>query len=1059
MPAERRRAAAIALLLLGSGFCGLVYEISWLRLLRLVFGTSTAASAVALATFLGGLGFGGLLLGPRADRVRNPLRLYANLEMAVALAAAVSPPLILLVRWLYIALGGTPGLGAAGGMAVRLVLAALVLGLPAFLMGGTLPAAARAVQRAVDQGRRTVGVLYGPNTLGAVAGSIATTFVLLELLGTNLTVWVAALLNLAVALAARILAGRLPPPDAAPPDPGSHGWVAEHHGPEAGRRDAAAPGPAAPVALVLVAAAAVGFAFLLMELVWYRLLVPLLGGSLYTLGGVLSVALLGVGLGGLLYATGSERRRPTLTLFVWSCVLEALFLALPYALGDRLAVLAMALRPLGFVGFAPLVAVSLLVTVLVVFPAAVVAGYQFPLLVALLGSGGREVGRQVGLAYACNTMGAILGALAGGFGLLPLLSAPGVWRAVVFVLLALAAASVGAAARAGVPLRRGVAPVLVGLLGGWLCTAEGPTAFWRHAGIGAGQLRAQPAGPNELRSLLHDQRREILWAVDGVESTVALNRGDGDAFVVNGKNDGNAIADAPTQVMGGLLAALLHPNPRRVLVIGLGTGSTAGWLAQVPSVERVDVVELEPAIVRVAAACAPVNHDVLADPKVHVVIGDGREFLLAASAVYDVIFSEPSSLSRAGIASLFTREFYDAAARRLTDDGIFAQWLQTYEIGPPTVRTVYATLGAVFPSIETWQTQPGDLVLTARRRAQPHDLARLGPRVEREPVRSALAFTWGVQGVEGLYAAFVGADGLADALQRVAGTSLNTDDRTRIEFEIARTAGRERLFDPEELRALAVARGVDRPALVGGTIDWAEVVEQQTLRAVADGHAPTVPGASSPGFTHRVLARAAYVRGDLREAHARWLAQAEGPKGPMDVTMVAEILAAAGDPGAAAAIEALRAVQPVEAEALLALWHYGLQRPREAVEHLQAAFGAYGAFPWTHRFVLHRSFELVRRLSSEHPALAGALFDALAAPFAVHALDGRRLAAYFSIGLATDFAGRCAAALAPLEPHVPWDRRVLDERDRCYTLLKHPLAARARADLRAFVTAAPGPID
>src|SRR5262249_38963861 len=151
-------------------------------------------------------------------------------------------------------------------------------------------------------------------------------------------------------------------------------------------------------------------------------------------------------------------------------------------------------------------------------------------------------------------------------------------------------------------------------------------------------------------------------------------------LLVNGKSDGNTIADAPTQVMLGLIGAAFHPNPRRALVVGLGTGETAGWLAQVPSIERVDVVELEPSVVHVAALCAPVNGNALANPKVHLIFGDAREFLLTTANTYDVIASEPSNPYRAGTASLFTREFYDAVAARLTAQGVFAQWVQAYEV-------------------------------------------------------------------------------------------------------------------------------------------------------------------------------------------------------------------------------------------------------------------------------------------------------------------------------------------------------------------------------------------
>jgi hypothetical protein len=194
-----RSTARVACLLFGSGLCALVYEIAWLREFRLVYGASTAASAAVLAVFIGGLGVGGLFIGKRADRVTRPLALYALLEAAVAVLAALSPFLLIAARGAYVALGGIAALGAPGATAVRLLLTVLVLLGPTFLMGGTLPAAVRATTSESDATRRTVGLLYGCNTVGAVVGCVAANFWLLEALGTRRTLWLASAMNLAVA--------------------------------------------------------------------------------------------------------------------------------------------------------------------------------------------------------------------------------------------------------------------------------------------------------------------------------------------------------------------------------------------------------------------------------------------------------------------------------------------------------------------------------------------------------------------------------------------------------------------------------------------------------------------------------------------------------------------------------------------------------------------------------------------------------------------------------------------------------------------------------------------
>src|SRR2546423_5181589 len=215
------RARSVGALLVASGFCALVYQIGWLRELRLICGASTAASAAVLAIFIGGLGAGSLLVGARADRHPRPLVLYSGLELAIAISAALSPLLLGVVRAVYIASGGSARLGAAIATIERLLLSAIVLAVPTIAMGGTLPAAGRAVTRAADLRRRGLAALYAANTLGAVAGCLAATFSLIEVYGTRATLWIAAAINLAIAIAARrpAAADRPPRPLRNPPDP------------------------------------------------------------------------------------------------------------------------------------------------------------------------------------------------------------------------------------------------------------------------------------------------------------------------------------------------------------------------------------------------------------------------------------------------------------------------------------------------------------------------------------------------------------------------------------------------------------------------------------------------------------------------------------------------------------------------------------------------------------------------------------------------------------------------------------------------------------------------
>jgi predicted membrane-bound spermidine synthase len=1051
----RSTVGKVALLLFGSGFCALVYQTAWLRMFRMVFGASTAASAAVLAIFMGGLGFGGLLLGRRADRSRAPLTFYAALETGIALSAALSPLLVLLVQWVYIAAGGTERLGLGAGTVVRLLLSTLVLGLPTFLMGGTLPAVARAAERVADEGRRVVGLLYAVNTLGAVLGTMITTFYSLEHLGIRKSLFIAALINLLVVISARNLARQL-----------GEGGRPEGEGEEGRDTDEIPVVVAVPVAparpsgprwLVPVAAAVVGFAFLLMELVWYRMLGPILGGSSYTFGLVLAVALLGIGAGGLLYGVGADRRRPTLLSFAGTCTLEALAMVVPFALGDRIAMIAAFLHPMSAMGFAPLVGSWSVVTLIVVFLPAVVAGYQFPLLIALLGTGREQVGREVGVTYAANTLGAICGSIAGGFGLIPLLTAQGAWRLVVALLLAQALVAVVASLRRReASAARALVPLATGALALALLGAMGPTAFWRHTPIGAGRFTPNFGGPNEIRYAEERIRSRIVWQADGVESTVALDLTQEYAFIVNGKSDGSALGDAPTQVLSGLIGSLLHPNPKRALVIGLGTGSTAGWMAQIPSIERVDVVELEPAILHVAEVLSPVNRDVLKNPKVHVMIGDGRELLLTSKEKYDVVFSEPSNPYRVGVASLFSADFYRAVRQRMNPGGIFLQWLQGYELDAQVVRTAYATLNSVFPAVESWQTHHADLMLVSTEEPLVHDFDRARARIETEPYRTAFDRIWGVGGLEGFYSGYIASPKLAAAFRQAEGKAINTDDRPILEFGFAKNLGRSGLFDVDNLRRIARVMHCTRPERASGTIDWGRVEEMRVARgAFMDDLVVDALPTPDAGAQHRIAARQAYAGKKLAESCARWFEQSEAPATHVDELLVTDCLASVGDPRTPQYLALLARDHPLEAQLVEAVWHFAAKRPAEAGERLLSALQGYATDPWVYRPLVGRVLPSAEDLAQREPALGPRLFAAFSHPFVIDQFNDLRLHVHFELAKLIDSQKLCLEGLAPFEPHPRWEEDFLRFREECYRLHHHPLADRAARDLEAFLDKAP----
>lgn len=1027
-----RRAAPLLFL---SGACALVYETVWLRELRLIFGSSTFASAGVTAIYIGGLGLGAALLGRRADEHPSPLRLYGTLELLVAASAAATPLLLWLARHGYVLAGGLSGLGAVLATVVRLVLAAIILGGPTLLLGGTLPAAVRAVEEDEDARRAGAGLLYGVNTLGAVGGTALSTFWLLETLGNRGTLFAAAAVSAGIGLLAR--------------------WMGRFNAPAKKKAagEAAPSTPPVPARFVFGAAAAVGFAFFTMELVWYRMLAPLLGGSTYSFGCILAVALLGVGAGGAAYAALGRSKPATAGGFALTCALEAALLALPLALGDRVALLALGLRSLQMFGFSGLAWSWVVVTAVVALGPAFVAGVQFPLLVGLLGRGRAGVGRDLGMAYAWNTAGSIAGAIVGGFVLLPAAGAVATWRASAVLLAALALAAALWQGRRSAKWVPSVAPAAAVLWAVVMAFAPGPTGAWRHSGVGAGRADAA-ADPNGVKQWLSVYRRGLAWERDGRESSVAIKEGRGTSFLVNGKSDGGALTDASTQVMGGLLGAMLHPDPKSALVIGLGTGSTAGWLGKVPGIDRVDVVEIEPAIEEVARRCAPVNERVLENPKVHVISEDAREVLLTSRARYDVIFSEPSNPYRAGIASLFTREFYQAVKERLSSKGLLVQWIQAYEVDPRTVQTLMATLLDVFPQVELWHTNGVDMLVVARAEPGPYGAQRLREAALGAPYREALAHTWGVTGAEGVLSRFVGDTAFVKALAEGA-EAVNTDDRNVVEFSFARALGSRSRFAVSGAWLLARRAGQDRLAL-DGAVDWSAV---EAARWRSFPALPSMPlDLPVDAIQLSQIARDVEAR-DFDAAYAL-LKQDARLRHPADLETAAYVLAIKNDPQADQVLAQVDKFDPVGAGVFRAVRSAATGDLPHATDALVAAFERHRTDPWTQGWILDAAFQVAGAIATRDAVQGRRVFDGLAEPFAVKSADEDRLRTRVRLAGTLDAKGLCAGAFSAYEPLPVWEREFLEERARCYALAGDPpRAAAAQADLREYDEAASPPLE
>jgi predicted membrane-bound spermidine synthase len=1028
-------------LVLLSGACALAYQVVWMRELSLIFGATTKASATVLAVFMAGLGIGSYFVGRFVDRLANPWRWYSLFEAGIALAAGFSPLLVQLNRAIYLQSGGEEALGYLSSTVLRIALAGIIFGVPTVLMGGTLPLAVRIVARRLQRGRAEVGFLYGMNTLGALVGSLLTTFVLLEHFGNRRVLIAAAVCNgICAAVAWRQGTRTNYEPqftENAPTKTGSeNGFSGPLHSSTV----------KIPAFETYLTAFVVGSVFFLMELTWYRMLGPLLGGNTYTFGLIIATVLLGIGSGGVLYARVSRLAAISQLGLAGFVLMEAICIAIPLWLGDSIAEIVFKQQLQGSSSFAEQVFHWAVITGVVVLPTSLVAGIQFPYMIALVGQGATQVGSHVGRVSAANTTGAIVGALMGGFWLIPLLTAVGTWRVAVVVLLVLSGwliveDAIRRCLQSDKLQRRSLfAKILsvgvfaiVPAVGMITWKVEGPTAFWRHSGIGAGRARNLPDTPVAMEEFKRARKRQVLWESEGVESSIAVTATNGLAFLVNGKSDGNCLEDAATQVGLAVLGTVLHPDPQKCLVVGLGTGETAGWLADMTPVKNVDVVELEPDIIQVAQLCRLVNRECLTNEKVRIYSNDAREHLLTVNHAFDLVLSVPSNPYRAGVANLFTEQFYQGVANRLKERGLFLQWLQAYEVDAETVATVVKTVRSVFPHCQLWRTKSWDLVLIGSRQPIATELTSeaLQARLADTAIREAIEKVWFVNDAAGVLAHYVCEGSDVEEFLRDIEAPRNTDDWNRLEFGFAKTVGRNVQFEIEPLYHLADQREIRQ--------QWyRDLADPEEIRSWRLALQQSWKGGGDVDYQLSQGANA------LQMLHAVQHQLMTGKE--LDLRIIAEV----------------ERMRPVDAIALRAIHAWQLhesasdgesaQKHREAAaEESKRVIETLRVSAWFDKQIMSYWLkEVVVGIASFDSAKGTDLFYALEQPFAVYGLDIWRHSA--RIDMSRSLGSDCfVAAIAPLEPNVPLDHVLLEQRERHYRELRHPFTKQATADLRQFL--------
>ena len=774
--------ALAALCFLSSGASSLALELVWTRLFAHVFGTTTLALSTVVATFMAGLALGSHLASRWADRSQSPLLLYATAEVGVGIYALFVPAMLGLFSHSGLLAYDTFGAGGIGVAIARFLVSALVLLPPTTLMGATLPLLSRYFVRTNAEhdivGYR-VGNLYALNTVGAVFGAACAGFALLPNLGLRATNHAAAathlLLGITIVVGARISRHR--------PRSNADEFATEEAAVflrQIRRATAEAASVPACVRLTAIAAfGASGVAAMTYQILWTRALNMAIGSSTYAFTIVLCAFLIGLSAGAAAIGRlSANSTRPAMHLTF------AHYAVVACAIISTLAINKIAGSFLSFLAGHGLDAQRMFwaqaaTSTAVILPTTLALGGVVPLTIRVASSSLERVGRDVGRAYAANTSGAIAGAFCAGFVVLPLLQL----RTGLLLACALSlaiAATLGWQTTTG-KRDRGRLLALTAALAASLAWLPG----WDLTRLSTGVFR-----PNVARDLLAGAEwdtPELVYYRDGISTTVSVEKWSEGQFSLknNGKVDASTGDDMPTQIAVGLLPLLLHPRALQdqidAALVGFASGVSAGSVLQHPKVRRLDVIELEPAILRASAFFEHVNHKPLNDPRLRLHFADGRNFLAAQTRRYDVVISEPSNPWIAGVGNLFSVEYFRIARNALRRDGIFCGWVQIYELSPRRIKSIVKAFATVFPNRVVLSPERGssDALLIGSHAPIRFDLRALQrafsiDRIAQEASRAKLDSAHDLPALTLLSSDEVSA--------YVAGVPANTDDNALIEF-------------------------------------------------------------------------------------------------------------------------------------------------------------------------------------------------------------------------------------------------------------------------------------
>lgn len=686
-----------------SGITGLIYEILWTRMITKIIGGAPYAVSIVLTVFMGGLGLGSYLAGRYIDRLKSPgdlVRTYGILELFIGGYGLVLPILLFIFRPLYAVLYNHMYEYSFSYNLLTFAGCALILLPPVICMGATLPVLSRYYVNGISTLGASLGRLYSINTVGGALGSLVCGFWIINLWGIWGSLAFAMALNVIIGFAGIYIGSRIGPDGVAAVG------AAKGEPASAAREYARKTGAAA-----LLVFAVSGFCSMAYEVIWTKLLGLVVGPTTYSFTLILVTFITGLALGSVVFGWLADRTgKPGLLLILSQLAAASSALVVSQLLGNSQAFFAKLIFTFKDDFSQLMLAKSLTIFAFMLFPT-FFSGAAFPLVGKLYTSSLASIGRSIGFAYSLNTLGAVLGSFSAGFLMIPLMGKEHSLGLLAAIQLASAVAA-GMIISVNIRRRTVLRVSLAGVaLLGFLALAFYP--HWDRRLLATGRYQRFDGqilnGMDWLEALFKGRRWiglpaswELVYFGDGIGGFTTVMRypdGSGEynyTLYNSGKPDASTVEDMPTQMMLAHFPMLLHPRPRQVLVIGMASGITAGEILHYP-VDRLDLIDINRQVVAASRFFRPWNNNVLSNPRTRLIIQDGRAHLELTRETYDVIVSEPSNPWMAGLATLYTRDFFDLVRNRLNDGGIFVQWVHSYQMDWDTFSMIGRTFQKVYP--------------------------------------------------------------------------------------------------------------------------------------------------------------------------------------------------------------------------------------------------------------------------------------------------------------------------------------------------------------------------